>query len=321
MHAVKAIGFSEFGGPEVLQVVDLPEPEPGPGQVRIDVRAVGVNPADLALREGRRAAELASHPAPHIPGMDVAGVVDKLGEGADVRLSVGDRVMAYVIPFGPHGGTYAERVVVSQASVVPAPAKASFAEAATFLLNAATARLSLNALAPALGTTLVVVGAAGAVGGFAIELAKADGLTVLAYVSEADEETVRALGADRIVLRREDVASDLRRALPEGAPALIDGAALNALALGAVADGGGLVSLRGWSGPTERGIEIHPVASFDAEDDTALLGELARQAAEGLLTPRIGGVLPASQAVQAHRRLAAGGVRGRLVLDFANPQW
>ncbi|HEX6518903.1 MAG TPA: alcohol dehydrogenase catalytic domain-containing protein [Streptosporangiaceae bacterium] len=110
---MKAVALTQFGGPEVLQVVDLPEPEPGPGEVRIRVQAVAVNPTDMTFRAGGRAAELAGRPAPYVPGMDVAGVVDKLGEDTDGRLTAGDRVIAYVIPFGPRGGTYTEQLVVS----------------------------------------------------------------------------------------------------------------------------------------------------------------------------------------------------------------
>lgn len=144
---MKAMGLTEFGGPEVLKVIDLPEPEPSPGEVRIRIHAAAVNPTDITFRSGARAAQLADRAGPYIPGMDAAGVVDKLGEDSDGRLAVGDRVIAYVIPFGPHGGSYAEKVVVAAASVVPAPAGASFPEASTLLLNATTARLSLDALA------------------------------------------------------------------------------------------------------------------------------------------------------------------------------
>lgn len=98
---MKAIGLTEFGGPEVLKVVDLPEPEPGPGEVRIRVHAVAVNATDITFRSGWRAAQLADHAAPYIPGMDAAGVVDKLGEGSDGRLTVGDRVIAPSHPSAP----------------------------------------------------------------------------------------------------------------------------------------------------------------------------------------------------------------------------
>ncbi|MDH6707965.1 NADPH:quinone reductase-like Zn-dependent oxidoreductase [Kitasatospora sp. MAA19] len=138
--------------------MDLPEPEPGPGEVRIRVHAAAVNPTDITFRTGGRVEQLAQRTAPFVPGMDVSGVVDELGPGTDGRLAVGDRVVAYVIPFGPHGGTCAEQLIVAQESVVPAPAKATFPEAATLLLNAVTARLSLDALALPPGGQLVVVG-------------------------------------------------------------------------------------------------------------------------------------------------------------------
>jgi NADPH:quinone reductase len=316
---MKAMGLTKFGGPEVLRVVDLPEPQPGPGEVRIRVHAVAVNPTDLTFRAGGRAAQLANRPPPYVPGMDVAGTIDKLGDGADGRLAVGDSIIAYVIPMGPHGGTYAEQIVVGQASVVPAPRGVAFPEAATLLLNAATARLSLDALALPQGTTVAVIGGAGAVGGYAIQLAKADGLTVLTDAAPPDEALVRDLGADIIIERGDDVGVAIRGHLPSGVPGLIDGAALDALALPAIADGGGLVTLKGWTGPTERGIVIHPVSSFGSATDTALFDRLRSQAEEGILTLRVADVLPAKEAAEAHRRLAAGGVRGRLVLDFFQP--
>ena len=164
--------------------------------------------------------------------------MDKLGEDSDGRLAVGDRVIAYVIPFGPHGGSYAEQVVVAAASAVPAPAGASFPEASTLLLNATTARLSLDALALPPAATVAVTGGAGAVGGYAIQLAKTDGLTVLADVAASDGTLVRSLGADMVTDRRAGVAAAIRSQLPDGAPGLIDTAALDALALPAVADGG-----------------------------------------------------------------------------------
>jgi NADPH2:quinone reductase len=245
---MKAIGLTEFGGPEVLRVVDLPEPEPGPGELRIRVHAVPVNPTDITFRAGGRAAQLAGRPAPFIPGMDAAGVLDKLGEDSDGRLAVGDRVIAYVIPFGPHGGSYAEKVVVPAASVVPAPSGASFPEASTLLLNATTARLSLDALAlPSRcgrgrrrrrWRRRRLRDPAGE-GGRA---------HVLAAAAASDDKLVRSLGADAVVDARTGIAAAIRGQLPDGAPGLIDTAALDGLALPAVADGGGLVTLKGWNG-------------------------------------------------------------------------
>jgi len=314
---MQAIGLYEFGGPEVLQVVEVPEPDPGPGELRIRVHAVGVNPTDLTFRAGGRAAQLTGQAGPYIPGVDAAGVVEKVGPECSGRLAVGDRVIAFVVPMGPHGGSYAQQIVVPEASAVAAPSHATLPEAATLLLNASAARLSLDALALRPGQTVVVVGGAGAVGAYAIQLAKTDGLAVLTDASPADKGLVESLGADTVIDRDGDVARRIRDQLAGGAPGLIDGAALDATILPAVADGGRLVTLKGWAGPAERDITIYPISSFDSATDTALFDRLRGQADEGILTLRVADVLPAARASEAHRRLAAGGVRGRLVLDFS----
>src|SRR4051812_8703605 len=123
---MQAIGINQFGGPNVLEVVDLPEPRPGPGEVRIRVHAATVNPTDVALRSGAYGSGLAHQQPPYIPGMDAAGVIDELGEGADGRLKVGDKVVALVLPTAPRKGAYAEQIVVPAASVVPMPADTDF---------------------------------------------------------------------------------------------------------------------------------------------------------------------------------------------------
>uniref|UniRef100_A0AAU3GN67 NADP-dependent oxidoreductase n=1 Tax=Streptomyces sp. NBC_01401 TaxID=2903854 RepID=A0AAU3GN67_9ACTN len=319
---MKSIGVYEFGGPEALQVLELPPPQAGPGEVRIRVRAAAVNPTDIAVRSGVYAAHMApgSRP-PYVPGMDAAGVIDQLGPGADDRLAVGQRVVAVVLPTGPHGGAYAEQIVVPAASVVPAPDGVDFPAASTLLMNALTARIALDALAVPPGGTLAVTGAAGAVGGYTIELAKADGLTVIADAAPKDTDLVRGSGADHVVERGAGVASRIRALAPEGVAGLVDGSIQTAEVLPAVADGGALAELRGWSGPSEpapeRGIRVHPVLVATALTDTERLRTLSRQAEEGILRLRVAEVLPADQAGEAHRRLEAGGLRGRLVLDFS----
>lgn len=310
---MKAVGVNEFGGPEKLEVLELPEPQAGPGEVRIRVHAAAVNPTDTGVRVGMRRRD--EVPPPYVPGMDAAGVIDQLGSGVDDRLSLGQRVVALVVPNGSHGA-YAEQIVVPAASVVPAPGGADFPAASTLLMNAMTARLALDELALSAGDTVAVTGAAGAFGGYVIQLAKADGLRVIADAKPSDADLVRELGADEVVERGEGFAEHVRALRPDGVPGVADGALLNERALPAVADGGRLATVRGWSGPTERGITAHPVLVTRAANDTAALDRLARQAESGALTLRVARVLPAEQAAQAHRLFEAGGVRGRLVLDF-----
>jgi NADPH:quinone reductase-like Zn-dependent oxidoreductase len=312
---MRAIGVTEFGGPEALRELDLPDPVPGPGEVRVRVHAAAVNPTDTLLRSGQPASRFEGKAGPFVPGMDAAGVVDALGPAADGRLSVGQRVVALVVPSGTRGG-YAERVVLPAGSVVPAPRGVDDPAAATLLMNALTARLALDALAVPAGRPVAVTGAAGAFGGYAVQLAKADGLRVLADAADHDERLVRELGADDVVARGEGVTDRIRELVPEGVPGLADGAVLNEAALPAIADGGGLAVVRGWPGPAERGIAVHQVWVTRAATDTAALTRLVEQAERGELTLRVAEVLPAKDAARAHRLLAAGGIRGRLVLDL-----
>jgi NADPH2:quinone reductase len=313
---VRAVGLTEFGGPEVLRVFDIPEPIPGPGEIRVRVHAAAVNPTDTGFRSGATSARLEGHPKPYVPGMDAAGVVDRIGPGVETSLHVGDPVMAVVLPYGPRGGAYADLIVVPVASVVRAPAGVDPLGASTILMNALTARLALDDLGIPKGGTVAVTGAAGAFGGYAVQLAKADGLIVIADASLADEELVRGLGADEVVRRGDDVASRILTVAPGGVEAVIDGALLHELVAPAIRDGGGLAVVRGWEGPVKRDITIYPIWVRRALTDTARLRALRDLAEAGILTARVAHVLPAVQAHEAHRRLEAGGVRGRIVLDF-----
>lgn len=315
---MRAIVVEEFGGPEVLKIIELPEPRPGAGEVRIRVHAAAVNPTDVLLRSGEITRLLPRMPPPpYIPGMDAAGVIDAVGPGGDGRLKVGDEVIAIVTPIGPHKGAYAEQIVAPAASVVPVPAGSDLAAASTLLMNALTVRMGLDSLGLQPGQTLAVTGAAGAVGGYAIELGKVDGLRVIADASPADRALVERLGADVILERGDDLARRIREVVPQGVDAVIDGAMLHERILPAIRDGGGIVTVRGWSGPTERGIVARPVFVVDELTATAKLDRLRQQAEDGKLTLRVARVLPAAEAAEAHRLLEAGGVRGRLVLDFS----
>lgn len=313
-QGMRAVGVRELGGPERLEVLELPEPHAGPGEVRIRVHGAAVNPTDTGFISGRYPG-LTDRPGPYVPGADAAGVISEVGDGAP--FSVGDRVMAVVVPMGPYGGAYADEVVVPAAQVVPVPAGADLHAASTLLMNALTARLALEALAVPRGGTIAVTGAAGSYGGYVVQLAKADGLRVVADAAEADEELVRSLGADEVVRRGNDVAQQIRALHPDGVDGLADGAVLDELVVPAVRDGGRITTVRGWAGPAERGITVSPVLVFDDADRTEDLDRLRQQAEQGIVTLRVAQVLPAEQAAQAHRLLAAGGVRGRIVLDFS----
>jgi NADPH:quinone reductase-like Zn-dependent oxidoreductase len=312
---MRAIGVTEYGGPDALEVVELPEPHAGPGEVRLRVHAAAVNPTDTYVRDGSRAERQEKDPPPYVPGMDAAGVVDEIGAGTDTELHVGDAAMAVVVPDGSHGA-YAEYVVVPAGSVVHAPDGVSHVEASTLPMNALTARRALDLLDLPPGATVAVTGAAGAFGGYAVQLAKADRLTVVADASEADQTLVRGLGADVVVRRGDDVAARIRAAEPGGVDAVLDGSVQGDALMDAVRDGGAIATVRGHVGPDERGITWRPTMVRDVAEDHARLDTLRRQDEDGVLDLRVADVLPAEKAAEAHRRLEAGGVRGRLVLTW-----
>jgi NADPH:quinone reductase len=315
---MRAVTFSRLGGPDVLEVSELPLPQPGPGEVRIRVAAATVNPTDISFRSGRQLttaqlAEMGVVP-PYIPGMELAGVVDAVGEGTPWR--AGDRVMAIVNPRRPGGGAQAEQVVIPAASVARVPEKASLEAAATLPMNGLTVRLALDRLALKPGQTLGVTGAAGAVGGYAVELGVADGLRVIAMARSQDQVLVKRMGAKTFVPSGDGAIRAIYDAAPGGVDGLIDAAVLDAAALPAIRDGGRLATVRGFAGPSERGIAIEPVRVMSYLQNQEALEGLGRLVAEGRLTLRVAETFPPEQAAEAQRKMAAGGTRGRLVIVF-----
>jgi NADPH:quinone reductase len=311
----KAIGVTEYGGPETLRPLDLPAEPLRPGTVRIRVTAAAVNPTDTGLRSGMRSQ--IDHPADvaDVPGMDAAGIVTEVGDDTGSVLSVGDRVMAIVVPSGQHGA-YREDLVLPVESVVRVPQGATDVEAATLPMNGLTARAALDQLGLQHGQLLAVTGSAGAFGGYVVQLAKADGLIVVADANESDQQLVSDLGADVVLPRGDDFADRVRESYPDGVDGLADGALLDELALPAVKDGGSVATVRGYTGDGRRGLRVTPVLVRQHAQDRRALDRLREQAESGVLTLRVAGTYPAEQAPQAHRRLEAGGVRGRLVLLF-----
>ncbi|OBF11406.1 NADP-dependent oxidoreductase [Mycobacterium sp. ACS4331] len=319
---MKAVGVTEYGGPDVLELVEVPRPDPGPGQIRIRVHAATVNPGDTLLRIGNLDATLRSGPLtpPYVPGMEAAGVVDEIGPDTQTELAEGDRVMAIVMPIDPTGGAYAEYLVVDADQVTRAPAGSTHAEAATLPMNGLTARLALDVLGLGEGDTIAVTGAAGAVGGYAVQLAKVDGLRVIADAAEKDENLIAELGADQIVARGSDVGQRIRQWWPDGVAAVIDGSLQGGDVVPAIRDGGQLATVRGWElhGDlgSERGIGVREVFVPEYTHAHDKLDALRQLADEGQLTLRVARTYPAAEAAQAHRDLEAGGLRGRLVLTF-----
>lgn len=319
MDAMKAIGFTRFGEPEVLREIVHPVPEPDSDEVLIRVSAATVNPGDVYQRRGL--VPSLRHAPPWMVGMEAAGVVERVGVGAAGRFSIGDRVIAHVSPVDPRGAAYAEFAVAEADRVVLAPFGTEDAAAATLPMNGMTAWLLFDALGVPAGGTLAVIGAAGAVGGYIVELAKAAGRTVIADAAPRDVELVRSLGADAVVPRGRGVSAAILRAA--GGP--VDGVAVAAgsdLAVPAVRPGGVIASAVGTGDSRQleqarsTGVRVIPVRVDLAPSPAPMLRALRTLAEQGLLTLRVADELPGADAAAAHRRLEAGGLRGRQVLRF-----
>ncbi len=208
---VKAVRFSQFGGPEVLEIVDLPEPHPGPGEVRIAVRAAGVNASDWKKRQGLMDREL-----PQTMGHEAAGVVDELGEGvADV--AVGDRVFG----LSAAGAAQAELAVLSY--YAPVPPSLDFPGAAALPAAIETATRALDQLGAGSGSTLLINGASGSVGSAAVQLAVARGARVIGTASPANHDYLRSLGAEPVAYG-EGLTGRVRALAPGGVDVALDAA-------------------------------------------------------------------------------------------------
>jgi len=314
MTDMRAVCFTQFGDPWVLHVAAVPMPSPGPGQVRVRVTAATVNPTDIGFRLGGRQLPDGMAP-PYIAGMDLAGVIDAVGPEVS-GWQAGDRVMAAVSPWVPGGGAQAEYVLVDGDQLARVPDGIALEAAATLPMNAMTVRSALDMLGLRPGQTLAVTGSAGAIGQYAIQLGTHEGLVVTGDAKPEDAELIRSFGARHVVERGAGMAAGVRALYPSGVDAVIDAALLGPAILPAVRDGGQLLAVRPFQGETERGITISLVLVGQHLHEGARLAELADLAAKGVLTLRIAEVLPAERAAEAHRRLEAGGVRGRLVLTF-----
>ncbi|SHN25169.1 NADP-dependent oxidoreductase [Cryptosporangium aurantiacum] len=315
---MKAVGFTEFGGREVMRVLDLPEPHAGPGKVRIKVAAAAVHPADANIRRGISAKydPEANPPSEvYVVGWEVAGTIDEVGEGARPELTLGAEVIAVTEPKLDLGGQ-AEYVVVPVESVVRAPKGVDLTAASTLLMAALTAQMGLDALGLPAGATVAVTGAAGGIGGYAVQLAKAAGLTIIADAADKDRDLVSSLGADHVVPRGDGFVDGVRRLRPEGADGVIDGGSMDAAVAGAVRDGGGIATFKGYTGDTDRGVRWSFVSVYDRMRDTAALTKLRDQAESGELRLRVAGTYPIDQVAEAQRLVEEGGVRGRPVLVF-----
>lgn len=297
---MKAIRFDHFGGPEVLEIVDLPDPHPGPGQVRIAVRAAGVNPSDWKKRKGLMDEEL-----PQTMGHEAAGVVDELGEGvADV--AAGDRVFG----FSAEEGAQAELAVLSH--YAPIPPSLGFPEAAALPAAIETATRALGQLGVGSGSTLLINGASGSVGSAAVQLAVVRGARVIGTASPANHEYLRSLGAEPVAYG-EGLVERVRTLVPDGIDTVLDVAGSGVLP-GLIELAGApehVVTIADFGGAQEYGVMF---SRGDAGRAVHALAEIGDLIESGRFSIPVAQTFPLAEVAEAHRVSEDGHVRGKVVL-------
>ncbi len=309
---MRAVVIRAHGGPEVLEVAEVPVPQPGPGQVLIRVEAATVNPVDLATRSGAlTAAGLAPPREVTGIGWDAAGTVKAVGPMVP-EFVPGDRVIGLSDRLDVPLGTQADYVVLDAEAVARVPGIVPAVQAATLPLNGLTAVQALDLLSLVAGQTLLVTGAAGAVGGFAVQLAAKRGLQVVAAAGAEDRDLVHDLGAEWFAARGAELGAAVRTLVPGGVDGALDAAMTGIRALDAVRGGGSFVAVAAGAAPAPlRGIRVHNV--WIRADGERLAG-LATLAVTRQLALRVADTLPLERVADAHARLAKGGLRGRIVL-------
>jgi NADPH:quinone reductase-like Zn-dependent oxidoreductase len=297
---MKAARFSQFGGPEVLEIVELPDPHPGPGQVRIAMRAAGVNPSDWKKRKGLMDQEL-----PQTMGHEAAGVVDELGEGvADV--AIGDRVFG----FSAQEMAQAELVVLSY--YAPIPPSLDFAEAAALPSAIETAARALDQLGVASGSTLLINGASGSVGSAAVQLAVVRGARVIGTASPANHDYLRSLGAEPVAYG-EGMVERVRALAPGGVDLALDVAGSGVLPELIELAGGPehVITVADFAGAREHGVRF---SRGDEGRAIYMLAEIGELIQSGRFSLPVAQTFPLTEVAEAHRVSEKGRVRGKLIL-------
>lgn len=297
---MRAAQFSRFGGPDVLEIVDLPDPHPGAGEIRIKVRAAGINASDWKKRQGLMDQEL-----PQTLGYEAAGIVDEMGDDVS-GVAIGDHVFGA----SPYGAAQAELAVLSYWA--PIPNSLDYARSAAIPAAAETAARSLDQLGVTVGSTVLISGASGSVGTAAVQLAVVRGARVIGTGSPGTHDALRSLGAEPVTYG-DGMPERVRSLMPSGVDFALD-----------VAGSGVLPELVELAGAPER---VITVADFRGAQQTGVrfsrgdtgraayaLGQVAQMAEAGRFSIQIGQTFPLADVAHAHRVGEAGTVRGKLVL-------
>jgi NADPH:quinone reductase-like Zn-dependent oxidoreductase len=300
----KAVRFDEYGGVDVLKVVDVPDPTPGPGEVLVRVKAAGINPGEANIREGRLHA-LWPATFPSGEGSDLAGVVEAVGEGV-TTWKVGDEVLGWT----DRRASHAELVVTAQDEIVPKPQPVPWEVAGALYVAGATAWACVEAVEPRSGETLVVTGAAGGVGIITVQLARRTGARVIGLASEANHAWLREHDVVPVAYG-DGVADRIRAQAPDGVDAFVDtfGGYLDLALeeLGVAPDRVNTII------PPERRDGVKSEGNMTgARPD--VMTELAELIAAGQLEVPIAATYPLDQVREAYTELAKRHTRGKIVL-------
>ena len=301
---MKAIQYSRFGGPEVLEVVELSEPRPGPGQIRIAVHAAGINPIDWKVRSGMMGGDL-----PQTTGREAAGVVDEVGDGV-TDVAPGDRVFG----FADGGGGAAELALL--ADYAPVPPSLDFAQAAGLPVAVETAVRTLDLLGVGAGTTVVINGATGGVGSAATQIAHSRGARVIGTASEGNHDYLRSLGAEPTTYG-EGLVERVREIAPAGVDAALDVAGHDALAALVELTGSPerVVTIADYAGAQHTGVKFTGGPGTDRAVNA--LRDIGGLIDAGQFSLSVARTFPLEQIAEAHRLSETGHVRGKLILVLA----
>jgi len=307
---MKAVVFEDFGGPEVLHLAEVETPEPGPKQVRIRVRTAGVNPIDHKIRSGAMRPNLPAK-LPSIPGNEAAGLVEAVG--AEVTsVQVGDAAFGWT-----RGGGYCEQALL--ATFAHMPAELSFEDAVALPVGGETAERVLRLLDVKAGETLLVHGAAGAVGTFAVQLGVARGARVIGTASAANQKYVESLGGIP-TLYGDGLVDRVRALAPSGVDAVFDVAGRGALPESIELRGGTtdrIVTIADYQGAEKLGVTFSGGGPGASVASPELLAGLAQRVVRGELKTTIAATYPLTEAVAAQRDSETGHRRGKLIITVS----
>lgn len=312
MQQMTAMRFHAFGDPEVLRLEEVPRPEPGAGQARVAVAATSFNGVDGNIRAGFMQGPIPVT-LPHIPGLDVAGTVDALGSGVE-GIAVGDAVIGF-LPMTEDGAS-AQHVIAPAEILAPAPRSIPLADAAALPLVGLTAWQALFEHGElATGQRILVNGAGGAVGGYAVQLATTAGAHVIATASPHSVDRVTSAGAEQVV---DHTTTDVATAVTDPVDVLLNLAPVAPEQLAAmvalVADGGVVVSTTAWMPtPSDEDRGVRGTTVF-VRSDAAQLAELVARVDRGELRVDVAERVPLADLAALHARAAAGGISGKVVV-------